>query len=381
MSTDVTKPVDDALQRRIARFVADTPVQTAVNSYLWLSAGTDLGQARKDNQDRAIAITASYSYAPERNFTLAVVCDGIGGMAYGAEAAALALSTFASQVIRTTTVPPAARLERALCRANEAVNERFYGNGGTTLSAVLMTDDLATFCVNAGDSRVYGISRDRSLVPLTRDDTLGAYQKNSASKPTGYEARLIQFVGMGEYFEPQVEKFLRDEYSAIFISSDGIHSAPSEVLETIAEKTPDAIKLTKKLLELSRLLGGRDNATIVCIDGKIQHRPPAEPGLTLVLLSPFDRLEVWMPTPSHEQKSERSQDAPEKASDEDSDAITTRERYLKRRRAKPRRKTSLAEAQNNLRFGKPSTNQTDKADPQESDRPEVDIKFPTDNQG
>lgn len=379
MSTGATKPTDDALQRRIARFVADTPASNALNSYLGLSAGTELGQSRKDNQDRAIAITASYSYAPERNFSLCVVCDGIGGMAYGAEAAVLALSTFASQVIRTTTVHPNDRLERALQRANDAVYDRFRGNSGTTLSSVLLTNELATYCINAGDSRVYGVSKDRSLVPLTRDDTLGAYRQNLQNKFSGLEGHLIQYVGMGDDFEPKVEQFLKDEYNAIFLSTDGIHSAHPSILDDISDRTPNTSDLPERLLTLSRLLGGRDNATIVCIDGQFQQRPPAEQGLTLILLSPFDRLEVWIPTPTHENKQEQLPEALTEASDTRASYTKPKQQMPKRRRLKPLRKSSIAGAQRKLLFGKSAAEKNDNSG-DENKTPELNIKFSNDPQ-
>ena len=45
-------------------------------------------------------VEGRYADAPERNFTLAALCDGMGGMAQGEYAAVLALSTFVARILR-----------------------------------------------------------------------------------------------------------------------------------------------------------------------------------------------------------------------------------------------------------------------------------------
>jgi serine/threonine protein phosphatase PrpC len=164
---------DDALQRRLARFVAEvrTPRSVAGSTGIWI--GTNLGAVREQNEDRALVTSASYKTAPQKNFVLGALCDGIGGLARGRDAAVLAISVFVSRLLRTPKLSTADRLRGAAVAANAAVYAMLGGRGGTTLSAVLINGQGHAVGVNVGDSRIYCISQSRELIQLSRDDTLG----------------------------------------------------------------------------------------------------------------------------------------------------------------------------------------------------------------
>jgi serine/threonine protein phosphatase PrpC len=136
-NTPKTLP-DDALRRRIARFIDQTQIPRAINSVANASIGTDLGSVRKENQDRALVMWASYPDNPTRNFKLAVVSNGIGGLARGGDAASIALSVFVSRVLRTSQQFPVNRLINAALAANSTLFDQFQGRAGATLSAVFI---------------------------------------------------------------------------------------------------------------------------------------------------------------------------------------------------------------------------------------------------
>lgn len=103
---------------------------------------------------------------------LAVVADGMGGMAHGGEASHMAVRAFLRAYMAKSTdetVPSA--LRRALDEANEAVISLAYQadeeNVGTTMVAAVIHGD-ALHWVSVGDSRLY-LWRDRQLTQLTED--------------------------------------------------------------------------------------------------------------------------------------------------------------------------------------------------------------------
>lgn len=103
---------------------------------------------------------------------LAVVADGMGGMAMGSEASHLAVRAFLQAYMAKSAdeaVPTA--LHRALDEANQAVICLAYQfdeeNVGTTLVAAVIYDE-ALHWVSVGDSRLY-LWRDRQLTQLTED--------------------------------------------------------------------------------------------------------------------------------------------------------------------------------------------------------------------
>jgi serine/threonine protein phosphatase PrpC len=163
---------DDALERRIARFVAEAKAPYSLNGTPDICLGTCIGAVREQNQDRALLAFTSYPTAPEKSFALGVVCDGMGGLLGGDEAAAIAVGVFVSRVIRWPNHPAAARLRWAARAANEAVYKSIGGLGGTTLSAVMVGGHDTVVGVNAGDSRIYGLTRSRDAKQLSRDDTV-----------------------------------------------------------------------------------------------------------------------------------------------------------------------------------------------------------------
>jgi hypothetical protein len=92
---------NDALRKRVERLIknVDSPMSNRGCGEFWL--GTTLGSIRKENQDRGLVVTATYSSEPTKNVTLAILADGMGGLTHGNEAAVLGLSVFVARFLRT----------------------------------------------------------------------------------------------------------------------------------------------------------------------------------------------------------------------------------------------------------------------------------------
>ncbi len=121
---------------------------------------TDRGLVRSENQDACAVLTPD-------GYTVAVVCDGMGGTQGGRMASAIAVETFTRELSRSLRPGMSAgQLEQAagyaVALSNDAVRE--YGlahpgfeHMGTTLVSAVVRDDLALVS-NVGDSRAYHIT-------------------------------------------------------------------------------------------------------------------------------------------------------------------------------------------------------------------------------
>ena len=135
---------------------------------------TDPGCSRPQNQDAFLIEKL------DKNTTLFVVCDGMGGAKSGNIASTLASDVFTQEVKRSWTSGMDLEksdqiLENAIKLANFTVHdqscqfEEFTGMG-TTLVALLVSGKQATV-VNVGDSRAYSITPE-GVEQLTTDHSL-----------------------------------------------------------------------------------------------------------------------------------------------------------------------------------------------------------------
>jgi serine/threonine protein phosphatase PrpC len=252
-----------------------------------------VGVVRQRNEDRALIAIASYPKSPEKNIVLATLCDGIGGLADGNEAAVLAITTFISRILRTPRVAARGRLVEAVKDANFALYTKWAGRGGATLSSVMLDSSGGAFGVNVGDSRVYGIAEAREVIQLSKDDTLGAVLGDASGDP--HLNRLIQYVGMVDPIEPHFLQMDRSRFSSFLLTTDGVHGSSSEALSQVV-KYADNTQLIERLIGLSRILGGRDNGSAIILPSVIEPGSAnGEQGLNLTFISPTNTLEIWVP--------------------------------------------------------------------------------------
>lgn len=221
-----------------------------------VALASDLGLKRADNQDRAAVIRFRYSRV---SYILLVVVDGMGGMRDGEQSAEIAISTFLSSVIENIHLGAEASISRAALDANDAVFALTNGNGGSTLSAILIDSDKQNITVNVGDSRIY--AKDSGLnkiIRLSVDDSLAEVVGGSGTE-------LLQFIGMGEGIQPHITK-LTQEISQVYLTTDGIHYIEPQTLSDIVEHSDAVIQVVERLVASARWCGGPDNATICAID-------------------------------------------------------------------------------------------------------------------
>ena len=135
---------------------------------------SDPGCVRPQNQD------AFQIEQLDRNSTLCVVCDGMGGAKSGNIASTLAVDVIVEEVRRTWTPGITQyKLEQMLRAAVKLANFTVYDQAqqfeefagmGTTLVAALIHGQRVTV-VNVGDSRAYKVDSD-GIRQVTRDHSL-----------------------------------------------------------------------------------------------------------------------------------------------------------------------------------------------------------------
>lgn len=236
----------------------------AVQSSVGFSLGTTLGLERESNQDRAAAIRVCNSTG-EPAWTLFALCDGMGGMAEGAHAAEIGLSTFLAEVLAARCPPTESSILAATAAANRVVFAELKGAGGATLSSVAW-NSRQILTVNVGDSRIWALTKGGQLEQWTQDDTIAAQVAAEGEDAEGARKDLIQFIGIGEDLQPHFRAREPANVRMVLLSSDGAHSVQEKTLGKLAAHAQAPEEFVRRLLELSLWCGGEDNATAVSIE-------------------------------------------------------------------------------------------------------------------
>lgn len=254
----------DRIQKRLAKALETQGSGKVIRTHSGAALGSSVGLVRKRNEDCCLVARASYVQGGRANFSLAMVCDGLGGMSQGREAAILAASAFTARLFCSPEIGLEERISQAIAYVNAEVFQRLRGDGGTTLTAAITTLDRAMFC-HVGDSRIYGVMQDRTLEQLSRDDTINALlkrQEGEAEAPK--DSRLVQFVGMGDEMEAQIAP-IPSHCRSVLLTSDGAHDVPHSVFQRVVSAAAGGSDLIRKLLTLSDMTGGRDNASAILL--------------------------------------------------------------------------------------------------------------------
>ncbi len=175
--------------------------------------------ARAENQDRAFVAFIPQHGAKQAYFVAAVL-DGMGGMDDGAKAASIAATAFIQSLAIAPEPDLASVLEVAILEVNEAVWAMMQGRGGTTLTAVAMTQGGECRAVHVGDSRLY--CTNPTLCQVTTDDTLAGLLGLDDLGP--FDSGLMQYVGIGDGLMHQAFDLSSDPSETLLLTSDGFHS-------------------------------------------------------------------------------------------------------------------------------------------------------------
>lgn len=247
------------------------------------AAHTDIGIKKKTNQDSALIMEAESNVG---NILLAVICDGMGGLAKGEVASSALIQAFADWFEQEL---PKNLLQNNLkeyifnswrdiaFRINYKISNYGRAQGiklGTTLVAVLFVKS-EYYIINIGDSRVYCLYDN--IYQLTKDQTF-IQQEMDMGRMTYQEAMtspkrsvLLQCVGASDCIEPAYYSGPVTSGQIFMLCSDGFRHVvgEQELYENLNPNvlTNEQVMLDRAiyLTELNKYRQEQDNISVILI--------------------------------------------------------------------------------------------------------------------
>jgi serine/threonine protein phosphatase PrpC len=238
------------------------------------AGASDPGRARSNNEDAFYA-------DPDRGIFLVV--DGIGGHAAGEHAAAIAVERVRARLERQTGTAEQ-RVREAITMANNeilrAAREHPEWTGMACVLTLVLLDNGSAVAGHVGDSRLYHIQRgeirklthDHSPVG-EREDSRELSEAEAMKHPRRNE--VFRDVGSEEHAPDDADfiEILRMPFeptAALLLCSDGLSDqVPSDDIRTAVERhagAPD--KAVDELIRAANRAGGKDNVTVLIVEGE-----------------------------------------------------------------------------------------------------------------
>ena len=244
---------------------------------------TDVGIKKKTNQDSLLLYQAQTEMG---KVLLAVICDGMGGLAKGEVASACMIQAFSDwfyvqlpPMLSAGLQPEALRAswEQLVSAVNQKITNYSIANSvsmGTTCAALLIVNNTY-YIMNIGDSRIYLISDN--IYQLTKDQTYVQREMDAGRMTYEQSLRdpkrnvLLQCVGASPVIEPDF--FMGDVQinQCYMLCCDGFRHvvSPQEMFQYMnpaAATDPDIMqKNLVQLTELNKQRRETDNITVALI--------------------------------------------------------------------------------------------------------------------
>ena len=239
---------------------------------LEISCLVDAGIRDPENDDRVsvnnkLVSQGSYSESAETN-CLVVVCDGVGGVAFGNEAAEIVTGMFSSLGGIKLTVDT---ISENIAKANEAVltaqkKDFRHSKMSTTIAGLYINgNDFIAF--NIGDSRIYRY-RSPYIMQISTDHSVRQEQLDMGLEPKpGQENIITRYIG-GTRAIPNIingagRVFSNDVY---ILCSDGVWGVlANDDFEEVLSNDNGPEKACQTLIDLALQKGSRDNLSIIIV--------------------------------------------------------------------------------------------------------------------
>ena len=233
---------------------------------------SDVGNVRKTNED-------SVGYFEDSDFDVYAVADGMGGHNAGEVASGLAIKIIIEYIKNNHQgVDLKNMLSEGIKCANKEIYDVASGSDslkgmGTTITICLKKDNKMVVA-NVGDSSCYIIDNNMKLLKVTRDHSLvqqlldnGSITEESARTHPNKNI-ITRALGTNEIVE--VDLFDVDLTSVIkcILCTDGLTNDVtfSEMYDIIIGNENETS--CKKLVDLSKSKGGRDNISVIIFEGE-----------------------------------------------------------------------------------------------------------------
>lgn len=235
--------------------------------------------SRKSQQD-AVYVDRNI----KENYSIAVICDGMGGLASGAEASRTAVNYIAGELHRINSVEtPEPEMESIVERADKLISEMTDETGnhiksGTTVAAVLIKKNRLHW-VSVGDSKIY-ILKNGALQCVTEQHNYRylseqkRYDSTFRFDPNVRQDALVSYIGAGNlpYIDLSPPNMILDDGDMIMLCSDGLYNTLSEhQIKAVMMSDQNTIgEMADALIEsvVMRKKKNQDNTTVVVLKYK-----------------------------------------------------------------------------------------------------------------
>ncbi len=231
---------------------------------------TDKGLVRNENQD-------AFSYFESVNGGVFVLCDGMGGLPGGKEAAETAIRAVESFVSDDWFENEKVLIQKSFDFANSQVRDKLGHASlniysGTTLVLTLIRNNKVYYA-HAGDSRIY-YKTGKKLFLLTEDHSLVAKlikeKKITAEEAQNHDKKNIIWnaVGIKENVVSEICKkpIIPADNDILLMCSDGLTNELSDnEINNVLEKHKNIEDAGTVLIKKALKKGGKDNVTVQLI--------------------------------------------------------------------------------------------------------------------
>ncbi|HHH2169633.1 TPA: PP2C family serine/threonine-protein phosphatase [Yersinia enterocolitica] len=235
--------------------------------------GTHPGLKRKRNEDRlavgSINIDNSLLYC-------AILCDGVGGSAFGDIASSLAIATIFSYLsYHVTDKYLIEKVKDAVIYADKVIQDKLSGDGTTTLSLVITSSSGEICALNIGDSRIFSWEPSKkSLTQISSDDTI----ENEVNKLNLKDKTALEAFGLKGTLSQALGESNRDSNDLNFVFfdksyfnegfilvSDGAWKDSDNCFEKVIKNATNSLDVVRRTLALATWCGGTDNSSIIAL--------------------------------------------------------------------------------------------------------------------
>ena len=256
-----------------------------VKTKLRCAGASDPGRVRRNNED-AWHIDASRG--------VFLVVDGIGGHAAGETAASIAVERVRARLERQTGTTEQ-RVREAIAMANNEILRTARSHPGWEGMACVLTlavlDDDSVVIGHVGDSRLYEI-RGQGIRKVTsdhspvgeREDKRELSETDAMRHPRRNE--IFRDVGSSEHApdDPDFIELRRIRFepdSALLLCSDGLSDqvTSAEIRSTVRRHAGNPSQSAHELIEAANRAGGKDNVSVVIVEGAQFAESVPEPAL------------------------------------------------------------------------------------------------------
>lgn len=221
----------------------------------------------------------------DTNSTLAIVCDGMGGLTGGEKASQTATQLLAEDYFsrdKTVSIPEffrqeAVKMDAAVYSLMDEDGNRL--DAGTTCVATIIEGNKL-YWLSVGDSKIY-IIRNNEIMAVNRehnyrlrlDDRLkrGLISEEEYKAEEAQAEALISYIGIGNVTLMDINQspFELMEDDVVLLCSDGLYKRLNdmEILELIKYEMPDVNRAAKRLTDvvIKKTTKAQDNTSLVLL--------------------------------------------------------------------------------------------------------------------